>query len=177
MTAIELINKEDMTPVTDQIFTDLKKQYGVVPNIYRMLAHSPDIIQNYQSHIQFLTKADGLIDAISRHMIVLLVARLTNCQYLYGWFSLFVKQHGIDTATMTAISGDYRKSTLSAKTKSILAYAEKITVSPLSISDRERDRLSEIGLNSKEIIEIAAIASCANSVARLVLSLGVPFET
>lgn len=176
MTAVELPPLESLSPAVQEIFKELKRQLGTIPNVYRMLAGSPEILESYHSHIEYITREGENLDVSARLLVAILVARLTNCQYCYGWFSLAGKQYGIDSELLVAVGGDYRKSAISNRLKAILAFAEKITTSPFSISDRERERLREVGLSDSDVVDVAALAACANSLTRLVLALGVPFE-
>jgi uncharacterized protein YciW len=71
------------------------------------------------------------------------------------------------------IAHDFRQSTLDAKDKAMLEYAEKITLTPSEVDERDVERLKKAGWNEVEILDIAALTSYRNFITRIADALGV----
>jgi uncharacterized protein YciW len=72
-----------------------------------------------------------------------------------------------------AIARDFRHSTLDAKDKAMLEYAEKITLSPSEVDELDVRRLKQAGWSEAEILDIAALTSYRNFITRMADALGV----
>jgi uncharacterized peroxidase-related enzyme len=72
-----------------------------------------------------------------------------------------------------AIARDFRQSTLDAKDKAMLEYAEKITISPSEVNESDVQKLKQAGWSEAEILDIAALTSYRNFITRIADALGV----
>jgi uncharacterized protein YciW len=75
-----------------------------------------------------------------------------------------------------AIARDFRHAKLDAKDKAMLEYAEKITLTPSAVDEREVERLKEAGWNEIEILDIAAVTSYRNFITRYASQLDIDIE-
>jgi alkylhydroperoxidase family enzyme len=71
------------------------------------------------------------------------------------------------------IARDFRRAKLDVKDKAMLEYAEKITVTPSEVSERDVERLKQAGWSEVEILDIAAVTSYRNFITRIADALGV----
>jgi len=78
-----------------------------------------------------------------------------------------------DYDLVMAIAKDYRQAKIDAKDQAMLAYAEKITVAPSEVDERDVERLKEAGWNDGEILDIASVTSYRNFITRIADALGV----
>jgi len=62
------------------------------------------------------------------------------------------------------------------KTKGLMRYSEKITRKPHEITKDDINALKELGLDDKEILEAAFVASGFNMIDRLADALGTPLD-
>jgi uncharacterized peroxidase-related enzyme len=72
-----------------------------------------------------------------------------------------------------AIARDFRQATLNAKDKAMLEYAEKITLTPSEVGERDVENLKQAGWSEVEILDIAAVTSYRNFITRIADALGV----
>ncbi len=72
-----------------------------------------------------------------------------------------------------AIAHDFRNAKLDSKDKAMLEYAEKITVDPSAVDERDVARLTQTGWSEVEILDIAAVTSYRNFITRIADALGV----
>ncbi|MGH7767089.1 MAG: carboxymuconolactone decarboxylase family protein [Candidatus Binatia bacterium] len=71
------------------------------------------------------------------------------------------------------IAHDYRDAGLDQKDLAMLEYAEKITLFPSQVSEKDVNRLRQVGWSDKEILDIAAVTSYRNFITRMADALGV----
>jgi uncharacterized protein YciW len=72
-----------------------------------------------------------------------------------------------------AIASDFRRAELDGKDKAMLEYAEKITLRPSEVDERDVKKLKQTGWNETEILDIAAVTSYRNFITRIADALGV----
>lgn len=71
------------------------------------------------------------------------------------------------------IAHDYRHAGLDAKDLAMLEYAEKITLQPNQVDERDVARLRLAGWSDRDILDIAAVSAYRNFITRMADALGV----
>ncbi len=71
------------------------------------------------------------------------------------------------------VAHDYRNAGLDEKDVAMLEYAEKITLHPSQVSEKDVGWLRRVGWNDRDILDIAAVTSYRNFITRMADSLGV----
>lgn len=72
-----------------------------------------------------------------------------------------------------AVAHDYRHAGLDERDLAMLEYAEKITLHPDQVSEKDVGRLRGTGWSDREILDIAAVTSYRNFITRMADALGV----
>lgn len=71
------------------------------------------------------------------------------------------------------IAHDYRNAGLEEKNLAMLEYAEKMTLRPSEITEKDVQKPREVGWTDTEILDIAALTSYRNFITRMADALGV----
>jgi uncharacterized peroxidase-related enzyme len=71
------------------------------------------------------------------------------------------------------IAHDYRSAGLDEKDTAMLEYAEKMTLRPSEITEKDVQKLRDVGWTDGEILDIAALTSYRNFITRMADALGV----
>ena len=74
---------------------------------------------------------------------------------------------------MVKVAHNYRAAGLDEKDVAMLEYAEKVTLKPSEVTEKDVGRLRGVGWNDREILDIAAVTSYRNFITRMADSLGV----
>ena len=92
----------DTAPAASQSqLAAVKKQIGVVPNMFRTIAHSPAALEGYLGLNGALAK--GSLDASTRERVALAVAEFNNCGYCLAAHSYLGKNLAkLDAAEIAA---------------------------------------------------------------------------
>lgn len=80
---------------------------------------------------------------------------------------------GGDYDLVMKIAHDYRHAGLDGKDVAMLEYAEKITLHPNQVTEKDVARLRRVGWDDRDILDIAAVTSYRNFITRMADALGV----
>ena len=116
-----VLKREDVSEKNKQIFDQLKKQYGAVPNLYTTLAYSDNALEAYtdleSAKLSFSPKE---VEAIN-----LVVSEVNGCMYCLSAHTLVAKGTGFSEAeTIELRSG---KAGFDPKLEALVALAKELT--------------------------------------------------
>ena len=77
------ITRLDKTQVTDavrELYSNVGKARGNVPNMFRVYAHRPEILQTMVAHMNAVTNT-GTVPVRTKELVATLVSRLNSCHY------------------------------------------------------------------------------------------------
>jgi len=168
-------NLETIREIQDELKI-IKKRFGTIPNIYKILAIRPQLFCHFSDARKTLMESSGVLEPRLRYMVAVLVSRIINCHYAYSWFSLGLRQQDVSYDVVSAISQDFRAAPIPEQEKAILAYADKLIRSPFSISDREFERLRILGFSEEAVLETTMLVGFAETFSRMTLALGIELE-
>lgn len=77
-----LVNEQDATGKTKEIYDDIQKTFGMVPNFFKaQAAVDPNWLElNWQREKQIMV-AEGALDRKTKEMIALVVSMVNGCEY------------------------------------------------------------------------------------------------
>lgn len=77
------ISRLEKTEVTDDVralYTKVGEARGNVPNMFRVYAHRPEILQTMVAHLNAVTNS-GTVPVRTKELVATLVSRLNSCHY------------------------------------------------------------------------------------------------
>jgi uncharacterized peroxidase-related enzyme len=77
MKTIQVPSYEQVSPANQSVFDALKRQLGLVPNLYATLAHSEHALGNYLAFQQ----GKSSLSAKAREVVNLVVSQVNSCEY------------------------------------------------------------------------------------------------
>ena len=128
----------------------VKKQLGVVPNLFRLVATSPAALEGYLSMSGALAK--GELPAATRERIALAVAEINGCSYCLSAHSYLGKHVAkLDDAELAANraggSGD-------PKADAAVRFAVKVAEQRGHVSEADLGAVKAAGYSDAQLIEI-----------------------
>jgi uncharacterized peroxidase-related enzyme len=137
------------TPEANDILDNIKKKIGRVPNIYKLLAHAPNVLSGY---IQFSTSLDhGTLAPKEIQQIALIVAGYDRCEYCASAHSLMARHAGVDneeiTKNLKGQSNDNRTATL-------IKFCRGILQNKGVVGDDVYNELLKAGFTEAQVVEI-----------------------
>lgn len=128
----------------------VKKQLGVVPNLFRLVANSPAALEGYLGLNGALAK--GTLDARTRERIALAVAEINGCSYCLSAHSYLGKNLAkLDEAELAA---NRRGASNDPQADAAVRFAVKIVNSRGHISDADLSAVRMGGYSDAQIVEI-----------------------
>jgi uncharacterized peroxidase-related enzyme len=130
----------------------VKKQLGVVPNLFRTVAHSPAALEGYLSLNGALTK--GSLDAATRERIALAIAEFNGCGYCLAAHTYIGKN--LAKLSDSEIEFNRRGRSSDAKADAAVVFAVKVITARGHASEADLSAVRAAGLTEADIIEIIA---------------------
>ena len=90
MTTINVPTREEVSPVNQVMFDNLKKGFGMVPNLYATLAHSENALSTYMA----FQGAKSSITGKAREVVNLVVSQMNECEYCLAAHTMVGKMSG-----------------------------------------------------------------------------------
>ena len=83
MASIKMINEDEATGKTKEIYEDIKQALGIdfVPNMYKVMASKPGYLEANWNKIKTVMQEPGKLDSLTKEIIAVAVSAVMGCQY------------------------------------------------------------------------------------------------
>ena len=128
----------------------VKKQLGIVPNLFRLVANSPAALEGYLGMSGALGK--GTLPAATRERIALAVAEINGCGYCLSAHSYLGKNVAkLDDAEMTA---NRNGASNDPKADAAVRFAAKVATQRGHVGSEDVASVKAAGYSDAQIVEI-----------------------
>ena len=128
----------------------VKKQLGVVPNMFRLVATSPAALEGYLGLNGALAK--GALEAPTRERIALAVAEINGCDYCLSAHSYLGKN--LAKLSDVEIAANRNGGSGDAKADAAVGFAVKLVKARGHVTDADIKAVKDAGYNDAQLIEI-----------------------
>jgi uncharacterized peroxidase-related enzyme len=144
--------RADVPDASKPMLDAVEKQLGVVPNMFRLLASSPAVLQGYTANNGALTKA---LDVKTRERIALAVAQVNQCDYCLSAHTYL----GLNMAKLAPgeVALNRKGASDDAKADAAVRFAVKVVRERGHVSDADIKAVRDAGYKDGQIVEIIAI--------------------
>jgi uncharacterized peroxidase-related enzyme len=169
---IPLLERDQVAPEVANVYDALLKTRGVVPNMFKTLAHTPALALATAGYLKALL-SDGALPGSYKELIATRLSMLLGSEYAVKAHALSAKQKGATEAQIAAVRGDFEKGPFSEAEKIGFRAAERLHRSPADISD---DFFAELKqhFSDPQIVELVAAAAAFELFPRFVDGLRIP---
>ena len=151
MSRLTLIDPEQAEGKQKELLDNVQKRLGMTPNLVRVFANSPAVLQGYLGLNEALTK--GALGAKVSEQIALAVAQTNGCEYCQAAHSAVGKMLGLNRDEIL----DARQGTSSdSRVDAALQFANSVVEKRGWVSDEDLENIRSAGYNDGEIAEITA---------------------
>ena len=151
MSRLHAVDPSTATGKSKELLDAVKSKLGIVPNMTRVMAASPVVLESYLGFSGAL--AGGLLDAKTREQIALVTAQENHCDYCLSAHTAISKMVGLKHDEIVASRhGDGSN----PKTTAALTFARRVLDTKGQISDSDLAAVREAGLSEGEIAEVIA---------------------
>jgi uncharacterized peroxidase-related enzyme len=148
---IQPIDPQNATGKTLRLLGQVRAKIGIVPNLFRVLAHAPVALEGYVNFSEAL--AGGTLDDRVREQIALTVAESNLCYYCRSAHTFLGERTGL---TSDEIANAIRASATNPHTNAVLKLARAIVVQRGEVRDSDLQQARVAGLTDGEVVETVA---------------------
>ncbi len=141
----------EASPAASQpLLLAVKKQLGVVPNLFRLVGTSPAALEGYLGLNGALAK--GALEAPTRERIALAVAEINGCDYCLSAHSYLGKN--LAKLSDAEISANRNGGSTDPKADAAVQFAVKLVNARGHVSEADIRAVKEAGYTDAQVIEI-----------------------
>jgi uncharacterized peroxidase-related enzyme len=151
MLSIPALQDDALSSEQVALLQQTQNKLGRVPNMYRVMAHSPAVLEAYQQFAAALTK--GSIGAKMMERIALATAEFNQCSYCLSAHSFLGVKAGLQEAETLQARTFHAED---EKTAAALQFAKQLLSDPAGLSPDVLRGLRQKGFTDGEILEVIA---------------------
>jgi uncharacterized peroxidase-related enzyme len=151
MSRLNIPTSVDAAPAKSQpMLETVKKQLGIVPNLFRLVSNSPAALEGYLGMSGALSH--GTLPAQTRERIALAVAELNGCDYCASAHTYLGKNVAkLDDAEITA---NRNGASNDLKADAAVRFASKVVRERGHVSEADVQTVKQAGYDDAQIVEI-----------------------
>ncbi len=154
------LRRSQVPDTTGAIFDRYMRTRGNVPNMFRTVAHRPEIFETMIAHLEAVLNT-GTLTTKLKELVIVRTSQLNACEYCLASHSLIAVKLGWTQQQIDDLA-DYRdRSDFTAAEKTALHLAERMTLHSTQVSDAEFARIREF-FDEGEIVELMAAIGLFN---------------
>lgn len=168
MSRISIPTVDSSPEASKPLLAAVKQSLGVVPNLMKLVGHSPAALEGYLSLNASLNK--GQLEAGLRERIALAVAEYNGCDYCLSAHDYLGRNVAKLSGTDIDAARDFHAS--DARNDAALVFARRVVEQRGRVSDEDLSALRSAGFNEAAIVEIVVnvainvLTNYVNNVAR-----------
>jgi uncharacterized peroxidase-related enzyme len=160
MPRIPAIAYEQADPTAKQIFDHYQKERGNVPNMFRTVAHRPEILRTMIAHFRAVMET-GTVGAKLKELVIVRTSQINQCEYCLNSHTQLAHRHGWSEEQIADLANFRTRTDFNEREKAALELAERETLESTGINDEFWTRLRQ-DFDEGEIIELAAAIGLFN---------------
>ena len=161
-TALDLPPVDPLPEATQRYFDICGEKLGFVPNVLRAHAFDIDKLNAFTALYNDLMLAPSGLTKLEREMVAVVVSATNRCHYCLVAHGAAVRQLSGDPLLGEALVTNWRVADVDARTRAMLAFAEKITLASATVDEADRQGLRDQGLSDRDIWDLANVAAFFN---------------
>ena len=151
-----------LSPAMTAYFKKCQDKLGFVPNVLLAYAFDNTKLETFAALYNDLMLGESGLSKLEREMIAVAVSSQNRCYYCLTAHGAAVRQYSGNPLLGEHLVMNYRVARLSKRQRAMLDFAVKLTASPWSVEEADRERLRRAGFTDRDIWDISAIVGFFN---------------
>ena len=151
-----------LSPAMAAYFRKCQDRLGFVPNVLAAYAFDMAKLETFVAMYNDLMLGDSGLSKLEREMIAVAVSSQNRCYYCLTAHGAAVRQYSGNPLLGEHLVMNYRVARLNKRQRAMLDFAVKLTASPWSVEEGDRERLRRAGFTDRDIWDISAVAGFFN---------------
>jgi len=168
---VTLLERSAVTPEAAAIYDALLAQRGVVPNMFKVLAHSPDIAKGVAGFLKSLL-GDGALSGWYKELVAVRISILNESEYAIRAHAASAKKKGASDEQIAGVK-DFASGPYSEKEKMGFRLADRLHRGAAAIDDAFYGELRQL-FSEGEVIELFLTAAAFEMFPRFIDGLRIP---
>jgi uncharacterized peroxidase-related enzyme len=148
-------------------FNKCEEKLGFIPNVLKAYAFDQAKLAAFVAMYNDLMLAPSGLSKLEREMIAVVVSSCNRCYYCLTAHGAAVRTLSDDPVLGELMVMNWRAARLSLRERAMLAFAEKLTVEPWAVEERDRATLRQSGFSDRDVWDIAAVVGFFNMTNRV----------
>jgi uncharacterized peroxidase-related enzyme len=154
------VPRAQATPAVAEIYDRYMRTRGNVPNMFRTMAHRPEIFSTMIAHFEAILQT-GTVPLRLKELVIVRTSQLNCCDYCLGSHTQICLRLGWTREQLDHLADYPQRDDFTAAEKIALRLAEHMTLDATHISDEEFEAL-RAHYDEGEIVELMAAIGLFN---------------
>ncbi len=151
-----------LSPAITSYFKKCQEKLGFVPNVLVAYAFDMVKLETFVAMYNDLMLGESGLTKLEREMIAVAVSSQNRCYYCLTAHGAAVRQYSRDPLLGEHMVMNYRVARLSKRQRAMLDFAVKLTISPWSVEEADRERLRRAGFSDRDVWDISSVTGFFN---------------
>ena len=152
MARISRLDRSEVTPEMAVLYDKAFQQRGNVPNMFRVMAHRPEIFATMQAHFAAVLNT-GTVPTKLKELIIVRTSQVNDTPYCLASHMILAKGLGWSEDQLNHLAEWSEREDFTAAEKAALRLAETVTRNPHAVSDDQFAELRSL-YSEGEIVEL-----------------------
>jgi uncharacterized peroxidase-related enzyme len=158
MALVSYLSKDDAAEKLRPVFEGMEKKLGAVPNMFRAMAHNPELLEGFLALNAPLSRTK--LDAKLRELAYIKTSELNHCAYCLHHHRTYARKAGLTDRQINETSIYETSDAYDDLQRDVLRFAEEVT-RHVHASDSLFARLKS-ALSDREMVELTITVALGN---------------
>jgi len=159
-TRISRLTRDEVPVETGEIYDRYMRQRGNVPNMFRTVAHRPEIFETMIAHFEAILNT-GTVPVKLKELAIVRTSQLNHCDYCLASHTRICKKLGWSEDQLLHLEDYAKRDDFTLAEKVALRLAERMTRNEGPLTDQEWEEVREV-YSEGEVIELMAAIGLFN---------------
>jgi uncharacterized peroxidase-related enzyme len=160
MPRISRLSRDEVQGGAVAIYDRVLRERGNVPNMFRTMAHRPEIFESIMAHMEAVLKTGTLSTAL-KELVIVRTSQLNCTEYCLASHAAIARKLGWTDEHLAALPAAQNSPLFSEAEKAAIHLAEVMTTDSHAYSDEEFGRLRQF-YSEGEVVELMAAIGLFN---------------
>ncbi len=152
MSRIRRVERREVSPEIVALYDQIYAQRGNVPNMFRTMAHRPEIFRTMMSHFAAVLNT-GTVSTALKELIIVRTSQINETPYCLASHTVLARNLGWTDEQLTHLAEWPEREDFTAAEKAALRLAETVTRNAHALTDEQFAELREF-YSEGEIVEL-----------------------
>ena len=169
---IPLLERDQVSPEIAAVYDALLQSRGVVPNMFKTVAHAPAVLTGVAGFLKSLL-GDGALPGWFKELVATRLSALAGSSYATVGHARSAKQKGASDAQIAAAQSSFEAGPFTEAEKLGFRCADRLHISGMDLDDQLFSQLKN-AYTDAQIVELVVTAAAFEMFPRLVDGLRIP---